>query len=214
MKKVSVIIPTYNRFDFLLKSIESVKNQTYKNIEIIVIDDCSKDYRYSDLEKYEGIIYLKTESNKSRPAIARNLGIKKSTAEWVAFLDDDDVWVNTKLEEQMKYSDKYDFICSDAYYGIGSSESYNNKHVNFWDRVNPNNSNELTFDIIKKHNLIINSSVVLKKELIVDINYIDEEKPFEDYDTWLKILSKNKKCCYFVNKQLLYYNLDTIKFHI
>jgi glycosyltransferase involved in cell wall biosynthesis len=212
-KKISVIIPSYNRFDLLIKSIESVKNQTYSNIEIIVIDDCSTDNRYRELIDYDGIKYIKTEQNKSKPAIARNLGIKNSSCDWIAFLDDDDIWVNNKIEEQMKYSDKYDFICSDGYYGIKSSESYIKKHIDVWRMFNPFNTSELTYGIIKKHNLIINSSVIIKKKLLVDVGYVDENAIFEDYATWLKILLSNK-ICYYVDKPLIYYNLESLKYHL
>ena len=107
---ISVIIPTYNRYEFVNRAINSVINQTYKDIEIIVVDDCSEDPRYQELSKNKNIKYFRLDKRSGLPACGRNLGIKNSSGEWVAFLDDDDYWVEKKLEKQMEYSNKFDFI--------------------------------------------------------------------------------------------------------
>ena len=111
---ISVIIPTYNRYEFVNRAINSVINQTYKDIEIIVVDDCSEDPRYQELSKNKNIKYFRLDKRSGLPACGRNLGIKNSLGEWVAFLDDDDYWVEKKLEKQMEYSNKFDFISSEA----------------------------------------------------------------------------------------------------
>lgn len=100
---ISVIIPTYNRFDSLLKAVESVKNQTYQNIEIIVVDDNSTDERYEN-NMIEGIKYIKIEEGSKEilgygcGALPRNIGMECANGEYIAFLDDDDVWMPDKLE--------------------------------------------------------------------------------------------------------------------
>lgn len=106
---VSVIIPTYKRSEFLLRAIDSVLNQTYKNIEIIVVDDNDgeNEFRKSTEElitngyKDKGIVYIKHESNKGLPS-ARNTGIKAAKGYYIAFLDDDDEWLPEKTEKQLK----------------------------------------------------------------------------------------------------------------
>jgi glycosyltransferase involved in cell wall biosynthesis len=103
MPKVSVIIPTRNRAELLRKSIHSVLQQTYHNYEIIVVDDASADHTLSTLESFNDgrIIYLHHETSKGG-SVARNTGICHARGEYIAFLDDDDEWLPTKLEKQIK----------------------------------------------------------------------------------------------------------------
>jgi len=101
--KISVIIPTYNRADLITRAISSVLNQTYKSFEIIVIDDGSTDNTKEVLKSYiekKQIKYLYQQNHG--PAAARNLGIKYSKGELIAFLDSDDEWLPEKLEKQIK----------------------------------------------------------------------------------------------------------------
>ena len=108
MKKVSVIIPTYNRFKYLLNTIKSIKEQTYKNFEIIVINDCStqKEYYEYNWEKNDVIIINLEENSKKKFGFAcigyvRNQGIEIATGHYIAFCDDDDIWFPNKLELQI-----------------------------------------------------------------------------------------------------------------
>jgi glycosyltransferase involved in cell wall biosynthesis len=208
---VSVIIPTFNRFELVNRTINSVLNQTYKDIEIIVINDCSNDDRYDEFEKRTDIKYFKLEKRSGLPAIARNFGIKNSTGEWIAFLDDDDTWEPTKIEKQMSLTDKYSFICTESYY---ENQLYaKGKYIDVWKLKNPNNEYEFTFDLLKRHNLIINSSVLVKKDLLYQVGLISESNSLrgtEDYDTWLKI-TKLGYVCYFIDEPLMAYTPNTIK---
>jgi glycosyltransferase involved in cell wall biosynthesis len=102
--KVSVVIPCYNSENWIKETLISVFNQTYNNIEIIIIDDGSKDNTRKVLNKYildDKIKYFNQE-NKG-PASARNLGIEKSTGKYIAFLDSDDIWINNKIETQVSF---------------------------------------------------------------------------------------------------------------
>lgn len=97
---VSVIIPTYNRPTFLKEAIESVANQSYKNIEILVIDDGSSyNYGHEICNKYVNCNYY--YKNNGGLSSARNYGIKKSKGEFIAFLDDDDYWKKDKIKIQI-----------------------------------------------------------------------------------------------------------------
>ena len=105
---VTTIIPTYKRADLLPKAIDSVLNQTYRNIEVIVVDDNNPktEFRYNTeqiMENYKNdgrVIYLKHDKNRNGAA-ARNTGINTSKGEVICFLDDDDFFINTKIEKQL-----------------------------------------------------------------------------------------------------------------
>ncbi|MBR2827682.1 MAG: glycosyltransferase family 2 protein, partial [Bacilli bacterium] len=103
---VSVIIPTYKRSDKVEKAIKSVLEQTYPNIEIIVVDDNKKFPKEREktkeiIKKYPNIKYLENDSNLGG-ALSRNKGILQSKGKYIAFLDDDDMFYPTKIEKQMK----------------------------------------------------------------------------------------------------------------
>ena len=210
---ISVIIPTYNRFDLLMNSINSVLNQTHKDFEIIVIDDCSDDERYLELLSNKNIRYFRLEKRNGLPSKVRNFGINQSKGEWIAFLDDDDTWLPNKLELQMKYVDKYDFICSDA---LSNGRKWAKQiHIDVWNSVNQSNNLEFNYDLINKHNLIINSTVLIKKDILFEINLIPEENNFrgiEDYQTWKNVL-KLGKICLFIEDALIEYETNTEKFY-
>jgi glycosyltransferase involved in cell wall biosynthesis len=118
---VSCIITTCNRGAILNRAIDSVLNQSYQNIECIVIDDSPNDESTSIMEDYivenENIVYLKNEKNLG-PLGARNKAVANAKGEYIAFLDDDDYWHTTKITKQMKYAKEYSvvscvpFICN------------------------------------------------------------------------------------------------------
>ncbi len=102
--KVSVIIPTYNRKSYLLNAIDSVMNQTFKDYEIVVVDDGSTDGTKEALALLVNSNLIKYYYQiNGGPSKARNLGIKQAQGEYIAFLDSDDLWLPTKLEAQMEY---------------------------------------------------------------------------------------------------------------
>jgi glycosyltransferase involved in cell wall biosynthesis len=102
---ISVIIANYNKEKFLDKSISSVLNQSYKNIELIIIDDCSTDSSWNIIKKFykndKRIKIFKTKKNSKSASIPRNLGISKAKGYYVAFLDSDDFWYLNKLDYQI-----------------------------------------------------------------------------------------------------------------
>jgi glycosyltransferase involved in cell wall biosynthesis len=97
---VSIIIPTYNRADVVSMAIESVLGQTYRNIEVIVVDDGSTDRTCQVLNRYRDQIRVLTEENQG-PSRARNKGITAAHGQLIAFLDSDDAWLPTKVERQV-----------------------------------------------------------------------------------------------------------------
>lgn len=97
---VSVIIPTYNRSELVSRAIESALAQTYENVEIIVVDDASTDDTRDVVRSYGDRVTLLTHETNRHVSAARNTGIERSSGEYVAFLDDDDEWLPTKLQRQ------------------------------------------------------------------------------------------------------------------
>ena len=117
---VSVIITTYNRFNLFLKSYQSILEQSYKNIEIIVIDDCSTEKEYQNIKLNEfddNTSFIRHEKNKGL-ASARNTGIKNSKGSFISFCDDDDIWMPKKIELQLLA-----YFNSPAHVGVITSSS-------------------------------------------------------------------------------------------
>ncbi len=100
--KVSVVIPTFNRANYIVRAVKSVLAQTYKNYEIIVVDDGSTDDTRQLLEPYSHCVRYIYQDNAG-PAAARNNGISRAEGEWLAFLDSDDIWLSQKLEIQLSH---------------------------------------------------------------------------------------------------------------
>jgi teichuronic acid biosynthesis glycosyltransferase TuaG len=222
MDKVSVIIPTFNRFRYLLNTIESIKSQTYKNIEIIVVNDCStqKEYYEYDWEN-NGVIIIHLVENTKKifgfgcPAYVRNKGIEMSTAKYIAFCDDDDIWFNLKLELQINAMKKTGCKMSstDGLIGRGIYDSnkqyekynaescystlqniYKNKGSNLLDNGFPY---IWDLEFIEIHNCIICSSVIIEKEILDIISNMRCLRN-EDYDCWLRAL-KHTDCVYLTD---------------
>ena len=115
---VSIITPSYNTGKYIGETIESVLSQTYKNWELLIVDDCSTDNTDVIVKKYlsdSRIKYIKNATN-SGAAISRNLGIQIAKGRWIAFLDSDDLWLPNKLEKQVEYMKKNNIAFSYTQY--------------------------------------------------------------------------------------------------
>mgnify|MGYP006437461733 CR=1 FL=1 len=127
-KLVSCIITTCKRGQLLSRAIESVLNQTYKNIEVIVIDDCPCEETRKIMNKYliqhHNIIYIQNENNLG-PSGARNKGVFESKGEFIAFLDDDDEWLPEKIESQMQFVNIANIVCNPPYFRQSNDEQFN-----------------------------------------------------------------------------------------
>ena len=116
--KISVIIPTYNRGKSIIQSINSVLEQTYHNLEILIVDDCSTDDTEYLISKIDDprVKYIKLKENKGA-SFARNIGIKIATGKYITFQDSDDLYKTNKIEKQyinlIKKNSDFDFckIC-------------------------------------------------------------------------------------------------------
>ncbi|HFS5794246.1 TPA: glycosyltransferase family 2 protein, partial [Citrobacter werkmanii] len=111
---VSIIMPAFDAGQYIRKSIQSVLNQTYSHWKLYIIDDCSTDNTPDIVAEFTDsrIVYLRTSTN-SGVAEARNVGISKAQGTYIAFLDSDDLWAETKLEKQLCMLKKgNDVVCS------------------------------------------------------------------------------------------------------
>jgi len=103
---VSVVITTHNRCELVIRAIESVLNQTYKDIEIIVVDDCSNDNTEMSVRGLsDRLLYLRHDTNKGG-VVARMTGAKAARGEYIAFLDDDDQWESEKIDKQVQLAQR------------------------------------------------------------------------------------------------------------
>ena len=189
---ISTIIPTFNSGKFIKDTIESIFNQTYNNIEIIVFDDNSTDSTIKICEsfsRYSNFKLIKAGYHTGNIAKARNFAINNSNGEYVAFLDSDDLWEQNKIEEQMKYTDDNDFICSNA-----KVIDENNNIISEVYFSNIVDLDKIRITDLLIDNLVITSSVLSKKELIIKAGYFSESlgNLAEDYALWLNIVKINE----------------------
>ncbi len=187
---VSIIIPTHNRGNLLGNAIQSVINQTYKEIEIIVVDDASTCDNHKVIESFEfPIIYYRFETNQGGN-VCRNKGVELSTGKYVAFLDDDDIWHSDKLEKQLASMTKHNIDLS--YTGknmIVVDESLNEKKR--WYAFS-----EPRYDSLKKSIMLMNfigttSSIVVEKEKFLAVGGFDIKMPaLQDYEFCIRFIYK------------------------
>ena len=194
----SIIVPTYNHADFLKNAVDSVVNQTYRNWELIIVDNFSDDNTFEIVNSYKDkrISYCKFKNN-GVIAASRNHGIKISSGNWIAFLDSDDIWYSNKLSviiEKILNNTDCQVFCSHEYKVF---QETNKKQIL---KVGPYNNQFYKYMIIHGNKLSTSSTIISKK--IIDRGLIfDESKDLitvEDYDLWLRIAESNFKF-FFIN---------------
>jgi glycosyltransferase involved in cell wall biosynthesis len=181
MPLVSVVIPTYNRPQYVTQAIDSVLNQTYPNIEVLVINDGSTDNTLDVLASYKDRIRIVTKQNAGLSA-ARNTGIRESRGELIAFLDDDDRWLPHKLTVQAPlFADPKVNLVHTAGHFFDESNGWEN--IQFFGDVD--------FHDVLDMKIIYVQSVIARKTVFDDIGFFDEAlRSCEDVDMWLRISSK------------------------
>jgi len=190
--RVSIIVATYNQAGFIKESLESAFQQSFKDFEIVVVDDGSTDDTESVLEPYRDRIRYFYQTN-SGPASAHNLGIENSFGQLVAFLNSDDLWLPHKLEIQVRYLDQHpevglvhgDYVRIDAEgRQIGSS-------------IHTRRPPSLTFADLIRHNTIGMSTVVVRKKWLEKVSGLDPgSNPTEDFDLWLRLAQAGCRFAY------------------
>lgn len=181
---VSFIIPVYNGEKTILKAINSALNQNYTNFDVIVVNDGSKDQTLNILESINNpklkIINLKVNQGRSN---ARNIGVKESSSEFVAFLDADDAIIADKLHLQMDYIKRHNLdICGT--WGTAKKDDFEIIYKQ------PEDNDVIKNRIIKSHTFI-HSSVILKRKIFLEALGYDTALNFsEDYDLFLRLVKK------------------------
>jgi len=206
---ISVIIPSYNRYELLQRAIRSVQQQTYSNIEIIVVNDCSTqpDYYSGELEKLDNIHVIHLPENQRKlyqthaaQGKTRQYGLDKAQGEWIAFLDDDDYWVPEKLQIQLDKLRNSDCkMCSTNMMIV----NLNNVPIRMYHTVQL--PNLLTLEEIRQTCWINNSSVLIHKSVCDQVGSFQIGN-FEDYKFWLDALQYTN--CYYIDQALVYYTMD------
>ncbi len=181
---ISVIIPTYNRFESLKRAIKSVLSQSYKAYEIIVVDDGSEDLTCKIKDEFKNIKYI--YKSNAGVSSARNLGIQKASGEWVAFLDDDDEWETDKLALQtalhVKNPSLHVSYTDEKWIRDKKEVKVPKKYQKFGGYI---------YEKCLSHCIIAPSSVMIRKSLFDEIGLFDESlEVCEDYELWLRITCK------------------------
>lgn len=200
---VSIITPVYNCAKLLPKTIESVISQTYKNWEMILVDDCTPDNSAEIIKNYmkdePRIKYFKLDNN-SGAAVARNKALELSKGRFIAYLDADDLWKPEKLEKQVDFMIKndYAFTCTD-YEKINEDGDPLNKIVKIPKEVN--------------YNLFLRNTIIQTVGVMVDTNKTGKKllvmpniRRRQDAATWCQLL-KNGFNCYECPENLSYYRV-------
>jgi len=197
----SVVMPVYNAEKFIEKTLRSVMNQTVKDIEIICVNDCSKDKStdiIKELQKEDSRIILVENETNLKVSRTRNNGVAHAKADWVALLDSDDAWEPTYLEKVIARRDETGGRL------ISTSCKFMNNDGEVLDSVFivPE---EITYKSLLKQNKILCSSVFIEKALLLKYPFF-ADAVHEDYVCWLNILKEIGKS-YAVSEPLLIYRL-------
>ncbi|QPJ66255.1 MAG: glycosyltransferase family 2 protein [Candidatus Nitrohelix vancouverensis] len=183
--EVSIIVPTYNRKNFLKDCLSSIINQTFRNYEVFVVDDGSSDGTETLTSDFPQVrfIFLQENGGVSR---ARNIGVQAARGAYICFLDSDDLWLENKLEVQMEWMRKHPEAMA-----VHTDEIW----IRRGRRVNPMSKHAKhggdIFERCLPFCIVSPSSILLKKELFDRVGGFDESLPAcEDYDLWLRIAAQ------------------------
>jgi glycosyltransferase involved in cell wall biosynthesis len=184
MPAVSVIIPTYNRAEFLRLAITSVLNQTFQDFEIIVVDDASEDHTREVVNNFHDkrIKYIRHEVNK-RVAAARNTGVLNSSGDYIAFVDDDDEWLPKKLQMQVALIEASPSTIGGVYTGFIQIDQSTGQILG---QMLHKRRGNIYNDLLKSN--FIGSPVLLRRECFDRVGLFDESIEFgEEYDLLLRV---------------------------
>lgn len=196
---VSIIMPSYNTGRFIFESIESVRNQTYTNWELLIVDDNSSDNTDLVISKIEDsrIKYTKSKMNKGA-AYSRNLALRNAKGKWIAFLDSDDLWNPDKLEKQIKFmvENEYSFSCT--------KRSVVDEESNVI-RQTTSSPKRVGKTLMYMYCWLGCLAVMYDRETVGLIQVDERLKKNNDYAMWLKIVEITP--CYYLDEMLAYYRI-------
>lgn len=205
--RISIVMPVYNGEKLISESIESILSQTYKEWELIIVNDKSTDKTVEIINKFiekeNKIRLINLDTNCGGPAKPRNIGIDNSIGEFIALIDADDIWDKNKL---LKCSSFFD---NDIIY---HKEKCFNKNINdgkiclIKDVTKIRNLHK---DMLLNGNIFSPSSIMIKKDILLDnqFNETIEYHGVEDFDLWLRLAKQNRYKYKFIDEVLGYYRL-------
>lgn len=200
---VSIIMPSWNTGRFIAESIQSVINQTYKEWELIIVDDCSTDNTDEVVASFKDdrIKYLKNEKN-SGAALTRNRAMREAQGEWIAFLDSDDLWTSDKLEKQIKFMVDNGYVLSyTEYEKIDEEDNPLNIYVTGPDVVNKRKM--YNYDYIGQLTMMYSA----KHFGLIQIKDI---KKNNDYAIRLQLYKEEETCAYLLKENLAKYRVRKV----
>lgn len=216
---ISIIIPSYDRYEMLLHSIQSVLDSEYKNVEIIVVNDCSTDQRYYNkkLESFEKTKVIHLSINQrikynigAAQGMTRQEGLNIATGEYIAFLDDDDFCTKDRLRLQIEYMKNNNclFTCGNMYLVNHKSISEEKLDIDINSMYFQPNTlpSIITYNISRSQNLICNSTVMMHKSLIDKVGSFRVTKCWEDLDYWQRALEFTE--CHYLDIPFCYYTVQ------
>lgn len=198
---VSVVIPVYNAEKFISKSLDSALNQTYKSIEVVIVDDCSKDNSKQIINEYlkehKNIIYHFQEKNVGA-AVTRNKAIELAKGRYIAFLDSDDLWDQQKIEKQLILMRKDNAaICYTAIEMIDENDKLIKNKRNVLVKID--------YKILLKNTMLATSSIVIDRKIVGCFN-MPLIRSGQDYATWMQLM-RHGTIAYGINEALVKYRL-------
>lgn len=207
--KVSVIMPAYNAEEYIRKSLDSVVNQVYKNLEIILVDDASTDSTKKIIKEYaekdDRIIPFYQSTNKGVSA-ARNMGLKAATGEYIVFIDSDDEFTPDAIRRMVDMADKYDSDFIDSYHLLYYKKK-NGKYVSFTEKKMPKKTT--SFGSLKDNIKVLDTYTyitgkLIKKDLLKNMEFDESLSRYEDlvFEHELKTKIKNYV---LLNKPIYFY---------
>ena len=207
---MSAVITTHNRKNLLIKAIDSVLNQTYKNLECIVVDDASSDDTYDAIKGYIDnaiITYIRINEEETKGGnYARNLGVLASSGDYIAFLDDDDEWMPTKIEKQLMVSK----TTGARFVYCGRMYTYDGKKAITRDdimNIQKFPEGDLSFESIIR-TITVTSTMLIEKQVLIDSGLFDENlSAWQDYELAIRVLQNT--CAALVRENLVLYRQAT-----
>jgi glycosyltransferase involved in cell wall biosynthesis len=185
---VSIIMPAYNAEKTIKESIQSVLDQTYKEWELLIVNDGSTDRTEPVVESYKDERIKLISQKNGGVSNARNNALRQAQGEYISFLDSDDLWIKTKLELQLEYLEKNNlkFVYTKSYSFIGDSSDI--KKAFTFVNLGFKDSEEILI-----YNFIPILTVLFHKSILKDVGYFDESlQGTEDWDYWIQVLQKYK----------------------
>lgn len=212
---VSVIIPAYNHELYIEEALQSVINQTYKNIELIVINDGSTDGTAEIIEKFIKINQDKNIRfvNKQNEGVCKtmNMGLAMSMGDYIALLASDDKWIENKIELQIAFMENnknIGLVCSDAYltkFNMDTNLKYSDYKVGMDQYFKRGIQNCNMHEVLLARPFIASITVMLRRKTFNEVGFFDEKLRGEDTDMWLRVARKYP--IGYINQPLVYYRM-------